>query len=57
MLPGVDLAESADFVARMILSLITSPGSADPHDPAAVRVLVRTQVLAGILDPAALSGS
>ncbi len=47
----VDLADSADFVARMILSLITSPGGADLEDPAAVRVLVRTEVLAGILAP------
>lgn len=51
----VDLAESADFVARMILSLITSPGRADLDDPTAVRHLVREQLLAGILTEAALA--
>ena len=46
---GVELGESADFVARMILALITSPGSWDLDDPQQVRVVVRDQVLAGIL--------
>ena len=55
VLDGVDLPESADFVARMILSLITSPASADLHDPAAVQILVRTRILAGILAPEALA--
>jgi AcrR family transcriptional regulator len=53
---GVDLRAAADFVARMILSLITSPGSADLHDRTAVRAVVRGQVLAGILTPDALAG-
>lgn len=57
VLDGVDLREATDFVARMILSLITSPGSADLDDAGAVRDLVRTQILAGILQPAALDRS
>ena len=46
---GVDLAESADFVARMILSLIGSHGDWNLDDPAQVHALVRGQLLAGIL--------
>lgn len=52
---GVDLATSAGFVARMILSLITSPGSWDLDDPAQVHAVVREQVLAGIIVPDDLS--
>ena len=55
MLDDVDLAESAEFVARMILSLVGSPGDWDLDDPAEVRVLVRTQLLAGVLTPDALA--
>ena len=51
---GVDLEESADFVARMILSLIGSHGEWDLADPDAVHQLVREHLLAGILEPAAL---
>lgn len=47
----VDLHDSADFVARMILSLISSPGAWNLENPAEVRTLVRTQLLAGILAP------
>jgi AcrR family transcriptional regulator len=47
--PGVDLRAAADFVARMVLSLIGSPGRWDMDDPAQVRVLVREEVLGGIL--------
>lgn len=46
---GVELTESADFVARMILSLIGSHGDWDLDDPAQVHALVRGQLLAGIL--------
>lgn len=49
VLEGVDLEESADFLARMILSLIGSHGEWDLTDPGAVRVLVRDHLLAGIL--------
>jgi hypothetical protein len=45
----VDLAESADFVARMILSLIGSHGEWNLDDPDEVRTLVRGRLLAGIL--------
>lgn len=46
---GVELTESADFVARMILSLVGSHGDWDLDDPAQVHALVRGQLLAGIL--------
>ena len=52
---GVDLATSAGFVARMILSLITSPGSWDLDAPAQVHAVVREQILAGIIVPDDLS--
>lgn len=51
VLGGVDLQESADFVARMILSLIGSHGDWNLDDPSEVATLVRTQLLAGILVP------
>ncbi|MDQ6853037.1 MAG: TetR/AcrR family transcriptional regulator [Actinomycetota bacterium] len=47
--PGVDLHAGADYVARMILSLIGSPGRWDMDDPEQVRVLVREELLGGIL--------
>jgi AcrR family transcriptional regulator len=47
--PGVDLQAGADYVARMILSLIGSPGRWDMDDPEQVRVLVREELLGGIL--------
>lgn len=49
VLGEVDLAETADYVARMILSLIGSPGTWDLDDAGAVRDLVRDHLLAGIL--------
>ncbi len=52
---GVDLEESADFVARMILSLIGSHGEWDLGDPSAVHLLVREHLLAGILESGALT--
>ena len=51
---GVDLEESADFVARMILSLIGSHGEWDLNDPVAVHELVRRHLLAGVLTADAL---
>ena len=51
VIEGVDLTESADFVARMILSLIGSHGAWNLDDPAEVATLVRGQLLAGILLP------
>lgn len=47
--PGLDPAEAADYVARMVLSLAASPGSWDLEDPEQVRRVVQRQVLAGIL--------
>ena len=47
--PGVDLPAAADYVARMVLSLIGSPGRWDMDDPAQVRTLVREEILGGIL--------
>ena len=47
--PGVELREAADFLARMVLSYITSPGSWDLEDPVRVATLVRTELLAGIV--------
>jgi AcrR family transcriptional regulator len=47
--PGVEAHEAADFLARMVLSYITSPGSWDLEDPVQVATLVRTELLAGIL--------
>jgi AcrR family transcriptional regulator len=46
---GVDLQAAADYVARMILSLIGSPGRWGMDDPEQVRVLVREELLGGIL--------
>jgi AcrR family transcriptional regulator len=47
--PGVRIEEAADLLARMMLSHIGSPGGWDMDDPAAVRRLVRGQLLAGVL--------
>ena len=53
---GVDQEEAADFVARVLLSLIGSPARWDLSDPAEVRILVREEILAGVLTPQALAG-
>ena len=47
--PDLDLEAAADFVARMALSIMASPGSVDLTDPEQVRELVRNELLAGIL--------
>jgi AcrR family transcriptional regulator len=49
--PGVDVAEAADFLARMSLSYISSPGRWDLEDPVQVARLVRAELLAGIVPP------
>ena len=49
---GVDLAEAADFLARMVLSYISSPGRWDLDDPEQVARLVRSELLAGVVVPA-----
>jgi AcrR family transcriptional regulator len=53
--PGVDgaldLDEAADYLARMLLSHVGSPGRWDLDDADRVRRLVETQFLAGIIRP------
>lgn len=49
--PGVGVQEAADFLARMALSYIGSPGRWDLDDPEQVARLVRAELLAGILPP------
>jgi len=46
---GVDIHEAADFLARMVLSYISSPGHWDLGDPRQVAALVRTELLAGVV--------
>jgi len=46
---GVAVPEAADFLARMILSYISSPGHWDLGDPEQVATLVRTELLAGVV--------
>ncbi|HLX87297.1 MAG TPA: TetR/AcrR family transcriptional regulator [Acidimicrobiales bacterium] len=46
---GVDVHEAADFLARMILSYISSPGHWDLGDPEQVAALVRTELLPGVV--------
>lgn len=48
---GVDPEQAADFLARMILSYIGSPGRWDLGDPEQVAALVRTELLAGVVTP------
>ncbi len=45
----VDLSVTAEYVARLCLSLIASPGRHDLADPAEVRRLVRDELLGGVL--------
>jgi AcrR family transcriptional regulator len=53
--PGVDVDAAAEHVARLLLSLIGTPGRWDLADPDAVRHLVRGELLAGIVaEPAAM---
>jgi AcrR family transcriptional regulator len=53
---GLDPEETADFVARMLLSFTGSPGRWDLSDRSQVKELVRTEVLAA-LQPGAAAGS
>jgi AcrR family transcriptional regulator len=46
--PDVDPLEAADWLARMVLTFMVSPGRWDLGDPAQVRELVRTELLAGV---------
>jgi AcrR family transcriptional regulator len=47
--PGVEADDAADYLARMLLSYIGSPGRWDMTDEPRVRHLVRTQFLAGVI--------
>jgi AcrR family transcriptional regulator len=49
VVPGVDLDQAARYVATMGLSVMATPGRVDLDDPAAVRGLVRHELLGGIL--------
>jgi AcrR family transcriptional regulator len=49
--PGTDVELAADFLARMVLSYIASPGRWDLEDPDQVARLVRAELLAGIVPP------
>ncbi len=48
MAEGTELDTAADFLARMVLSYIASPGRWDLNDPEQVALLVRSELLAGI---------
>ena len=48
---GVDLHEAAQFLSRMLLSYMTSPGHWDLADPDQVATLVRAELLAGVVRP------
>ncbi|MHB8439537.1 MAG: TetR/AcrR family transcriptional regulator [Acidimicrobiales bacterium] len=50
--PGVELTEASHFLARMVLSYMTSPGHWDLADPAQLATLVRAELLAGVVGPA-----
>ena len=52
---GADIGRTADYTARMVLSCIGASGVYDLDDPAEVRVLVREQLLAGVLAPGAIA--
>jgi AcrR family transcriptional regulator len=49
--PGVEVAEAAEFLARMVLSYMSAPGRWDLDDPKQVARLVRGELLGGILPP------
>jgi len=46
---GMEVRKAADFLARMILSYIASPGRWDLADPEQLSALVRTELLAGVV--------
>jgi AcrR family transcriptional regulator len=48
MSEGAELDRAADFLARMVLSYISSPARWDLNDPEQVARLVRAELLAGI---------
>ena len=46
--PGPDRDAAAEFLSRMVLSYIASPGRWDLEDPGQVALLVRSELLAGV---------
>lgn len=54
LVEGLSAHEAAEWLAHMILSFIVGQGSWDLDDQGEVRRLVRTQLLVGVLRPAAL---
>jgi AcrR family transcriptional regulator len=46
---GLSSSDAAEYVARMTLSFISSPGRWDLSDRAQVRTLVRKEILAGVI--------
>ena len=48
---GADIGRTAEYMARMVLTCIGSPGIYDFNDQAEIRLLVREQLLAGVLAP------
>lgn len=48
---GLGLEDAADWLARNVLSFIVAQGGWDLTDPAQVGTLVRTHLLAGVLQP------
>jgi AcrR family transcriptional regulator len=49
LVSGIDRDGAADHVARLLLSLIGTPGRWDLTDPAQLRALVRDELLGGIV--------
>lgn len=54
--PGIEVEAAAEYVARMVLSLVGAPGGWDLTDRLEVEELVCSQVLAGIVDGGVLPG-
>ena len=49
LVPGIEVAPAAEYVARMVLSLICAPGRWDLTDGDEVAQLVRSEILPGIV--------
>jgi AcrR family transcriptional regulator len=47
---GVAAHDAADYVARILLSFVSSPGRWDLADRAQVAILVRSEMIAGLVD-------
>lgn len=51
LVAGVDVVETAGFMARLFLSVLAAPGPRDLADPDEVAELVATEFLAGVVPP------